>query len=232
MRAVDYHSAEDRKSELSKVWQGTTTKTSVPIINPPTYTVGTPTRTSIPLTGGSAFSGDADRRRFFVSKNDLNALVVANAKDGTTSGVANVWTFVVTENLGAVTIGGGAPEGNRALEANTRYYVRAIDYKESDGRKSVLSGDLGGATAPVPEPPEPDFDPVWGALKSEVYAYPNPTSGMLHVPVSSGVAVVYGSDGSKIGSFEVSAGQIDLSNLPAGAYVLRLSERVFRVVKQ
>ena len=61
--------------------------------------------------------------------------------------------------------------------------------------------------------------------------YPNPTSGLLYVPVSDGQLQVYGTDGSAQGSFAVVGGVVDLSSLPSGAYVLRIGDQVVRVVK-
>ena len=198
------------------------------VIQPPRYVSGVATESTLPLMEGSVFSGVADRRRFFVSKSDLSTLVVVDVKTGTSSGVeGEVWTFALSEGLTEVTIGSGTPEANKRLEPNTNYFVRAIDYEHATGRKSGLSDDLGGTTAKS-APPGPPF----GLLELVVYAYPNPTSGLLHVPVSEGVAVVYGSDGTEVGSFEVSAGQIDLTGLPAGSYVVRLDTHWVRVVKE
>ena len=192
----------------------------------PSYTVGTPTQTTIPLTEGSAFQNGADRRRFFVSKSDLAQLEVRDVKMGTHSGAeGEVWTFVLSENTDSVTIGSGTPEANNRLEPNTNYFVRAVDYNDSTGGKSALSANLSGTTAKTPKI-------AFGAHKPKVYAYPNPTSGLLHVPVPSGVALVYGSDGSEVGSFEVAAGQMDLTGLPAGSYILRLKGAAVRVVKR
>ena len=68
--------------------------------------------------------------------------------------------------------------------------------------------------------------------KMTIRAYPNPTSGVLRVPVSEGVAVVFSSDGVEVGIFDVSAGQIELTGLPMGVYVVRLSDgSVFRIMK-
>ena len=233
VRAVDYRSSDDKKSEKSKdLGKTTKAKTTTVKIPPPTYTVGAATQTTLSLTGGSAFGADADMRRFYISKNDLNALSVTNVRDGTSSGVENVWTFALDAGkIETVTIGSGTPPENKGLEAATRYYVRAVDYKASDGRKSEKSDDFGGTTAA--KPPEPKFDPVWSTPTSAAYAHPNPTAGTVHVHVTTGSALVFSSDGVEMGLFEVSAGQIDLSDLPAGTYVVRLSEgTVLRVVKQ
>ena len=193
----------------------------------PVYTLGTPTQTTLPLTEGSAFKGVMDRRRFYVSKNDLTKLVVKDVKEGTSSGVeGEVWTFVLNEDITEVTMGSGTPPENKPLEVGTRYYVRVMDYEHATGKKSALSDDLGGTTVSV--------FPVatLGLQKSVLYAYPNPTSGFLHVPVSEGVAKVYGLDGVGVGTFVVSDGRIDLSDLPAGTYIVRLPEHELRVVKQ
>ena len=230
VRAIDYKSDGSAKSELSADLGASTARVVPPPIPAPTYAKGTPTQTTLPLLGGSAFGAEADRRRFYVSKNNLSGLTVTNAANGESSGVADVWTFTLSAGeIATVTIGSGTPSENKALEADTRYYVRALDYRSSDGVKSALSDDLGGTTA---KKVDSGTDPVWGTPEeATVYAYPNPTSGLLHVPVSEGVAVVYAPDGTRVGSFEVSAGQMDLSSLPAGTYVIRLSEHIFQIVK-
>ena len=107
--------------------------------------------------------------------------------------------------------------------AHAFYYV-------VEGVTSAKFTSVKGVSFTVPD--TPDAKRIYGSLSSPNLAYPNPTSGLLHVPVPSGVAVVYDSDGAEVGSLEVSAGQIDLSDLPAGMYVVRLSGHVFRVVKQ
>ena len=69
--------------------------------------------------------------------------------------------------------------------------------------------------------------------RSNVIAYPNPTSGLLHVPIAGGTAEVYSSDGAYVGTFDASEGLLDLSDLPESVYVLRLADgQAFRVVKQ
>ena len=166
----------------SEVVAKTFTTVGAPVgISTPSYTLGTPTKTTIFLTGGSGFRGGADRRRFYVSKSDLGMLEVTSVSDGKFSGVeGEVWTFVLSEGLVEVAIGSGTPEGNKALEAGTRYYVRVIDYSSSDGRKSVLSANLGATTALGASVQ------VLSALSSVPHAHPNPTSGTFRVPVSEG----------------------------------------------
>ena len=212
--------------------------TTANVISPPTYTASVATQTTIQLTGGSDFSGDADMRRFYISKSDLEPLVIGNAVDHAVSGVeGEVWTFsLASGSIETVTVGSGTPEANKALEPNTRYYIRAVDYK-SDDAKSGLSDDLGETTAPkkriIVDPPLGP-DSVWGTMEeSKFYAYPNPTFGVLHVSIPDGTAQVFGSDGAQVGSFVIAAGQIDLGTLPSGTYMLRLSDgSVLRVVKQ
>ena len=228
-----YAMLEAGGGQQSAVATKTFTTKQVPdpqVIQPPRYVSGVATESTLPLMEGSVFSGVADRRRFFVSKSDLGTLEVTSVSDGEISGVeGEVWTFVLEADITEVTIGSGTPEANKRLEPNTNYFVRAIDYEHATGRKSDLSDDLGGTTAKSPAPPGPPF----GMLKLAVYAYPNPTSGLLHVPVSEGVAVVYGSDGTEVGSFEVSAGQIDLTGLAVGNYVVCLNDTHWvRVVKR
>ena len=138
VRAIDYHSSEDKQSDLSEVWQATTT-TVADVIKPPTYTLDRVTHNSVVLSEGSPFTGEADMRRFYVSKNDLDDLDVVNVRDGASDGVAEVWTFVLSANLGTVAIGSGDPDANRVLEAGTKYYVRAMDYHSSGDRESDLS---------------------------------------------------------------------------------------------
>ena len=74
---------------------------------------------------------------------------------------------------------------------------------------------------------------LWAQWAAQDKAAPQPhlVAG-LHVPVSEGVAVVFGPNGAEVGSFIVSAGRIDLSDLPAGTYIVRLPEHELRVVKQ
>ena len=227
-----YAMLEASGGQQSAVATKTFTTKQVPgpvVIQPPRYVSGVATESTLPLMEGSVFSGVADRRRFFVSKSDLSTLVVSDVKTGTSSGVeGEVWTFVLEADITEVTIGSGTPEANKRLEPNTNYFVRALDYAHATGRKSDLSDDLGGTTAKSALP-----GPPFGMLKPVVYAYPNPTSGLLHVPVSEGVAVVYGSDGTEVGSFEVSAGQIDLTGLAVGNYVVCLNDTHWvRVVKR
>ena len=351
VRAVDYN-ASGKTSPLSEDLGGTT---AIGTINAPAYNVSATavTTTTIVLTGGDPLPGNADMRRFYVSRSDLESLVVENAIDHAIDGVdGEVWTFVLGEGeVGTVTIGSGEPKENKKLEPGKRYYVRAVDYNSVSDDVSPLSEDLGKTTTSLVRfPPLPDLlltvgeitattveftseytdvdndkltwvvvkesvaevsyeqvvlaykgetlavvvakgeQAVPGALENTdgstsgkidglspstkytiyaayrqdtetdrgkevvevqdfttkeapldaaalsaakpiVYAYPNPTSGILHLPVSSGTAVVHNLSGAKVGSFEVSGGQIDLSDLPAGTYVVRLSEHVFRVVK-
>ena len=126
-------------------------------IGTPAYTQGTPTTTTIPLTSGSDFDGGADMRRFYVSETSLNGLVVTDAKTGTAQvdGAAlsrsGVWTFTLDRTkITNVTIGDTSLDPkNVALTPGTRYYVRAIDYRSSDGAKSAVSDDLGGITVPA-----------------------------------------------------------------------------------
>ena len=48
-----------------------------------------------------------------------------------------------------------------------------------------------------------------------------------------GVAKIYASDGAYVGAFNISEGLLDLSHLPTGTYLLRLSDgEVLRIVKQ
>ena len=172
--AVVVASGGQQSAVATKTFTTTAAARSPDGILRPNYTVGEPTQTTIPLTGGSGFSGGADRRRFYVSKTKLGALSVTNAKDGSASGMeGEVWTFTLDgDNVATVTIGSGTPPANKALATDTRYYVRAMDYKSSDGTKSSLSRDLGGTTT---NPPPPSRSP-FSMPKPVVYAYPNPTS--------------------------------------------------------
>ena len=70
-----------------------------------------------------------------------------------------------------------------------------------------------------------------GLADASDVVYPNPTSGVLHVPVSDGHVQVYGTDGSSVGSLAVEEGLVDMSALPAGVYLLKVSGQTVRVVK-
>ena len=101
-------------------------------------------------------------------------------------------------------------------------------YHVVEGTSSGLYSVVRGLKLTVPGGPDPK---VYGSASSGDLVYPNPTSGLLYVPVSDGQLQVYGTDGSSQGSFAVVGGVMDLSSLPSGAYVLRIGDQVVRVVK-
>ena len=143
VRALDYRSSDNKWSSLSRNLRATTLGVATPA-----YTVGDDaTTTTITLIEGSGLSGSANRRRFYVSANDLSELTVTDVVSGVTGGVSGeVWTFVLRENLRTVTIGNENPEENRQLEADTPYYIRVVDYNEGTGEKSSLSAIFEGTT--------------------------------------------------------------------------------------
>ena len=120
----------------------------------------------------------------------------------------------------------GSTEGQiDGLESDTQYVLYAVyDEDTTDGESGIVEAH--------PFITKKAEEAVRSTSLGRVEAYPNPTSGVLHVPMPEGVAEVYDSGGTKVGSFEVSEGQIDLSDLPSGTYVIRLLERVFWVVRQ
>ena len=161
---------------------------------------------------------------------DITGLTGAGIKDakkgdGKTIGKKTGLTVTNKGSLsaaGAIVLHSGLA-GNRLAAGN---YVL---YHVVEG----VSSDLFSAVRGVRFTVSGGVDPAYGSAFDDDLVYPNPTSGLLYVPISDGHLQVYGTDGSEVGSFEVSAGQIDLTGLPAGSYVLRLSEgSVLRVVKE
>jgi DNA-binding beta-propeller fold protein YncE len=61
--------------------------------------------------------------------------------------------------------------------------------------------------------------------------YPNPTKGVVYIHNANGAEVqVYNSNGVLLQSTRES--QVDLSNYPAGVYLLRIDDKTLKVVKQ
>ena len=189
----------------------------------PVYALISTTKTSFTLSGEAVPDGMV--RRFFVHTSPLSSPDMMSSEAMIKFDISGDGTS------GSVVVVGEDGEGGQELVANTQYYVRAYDYRLSDRVFSEVSSELMVRTS-AEEKPDPAVIQSSGPLRGAILAYPNPTSGLLHLPVWAGSVLVFSSDGVEVGSFEISARRMDLSELPTGAYVIRLSEHVFRVVKE
>ena len=94
-------------------------------------------------------------------------------------------------------------------------------YFALDGLRTVRSSEEGGGTT--------------GCDKVEAYTlslYPNPVRDLVHITAEDGLtAVVYNLQGQVVTSATIIGGQINLSHLIAGVYVVRVGETAARIVK-
>ena len=226
VRALDYDSSDGRTSTLSEDLGKTTISLPTPLL-----TMGEITETTAEFT--SKYVDTANDKLTWIIVDDGPNVEIPQEQILLAYG-GETLAMVVAEGeqteSGALENEGGLTSGKiDGLEASTNYTLYAVYDRDTQTKEERVVESHEFTTKEMRPVPAPRFN----AFKSVAYAYPNPTSGILYVSVSSGMAVVYASDGVKIGSFAVSAGQIDLSDLPAGNYIVRLPKRsVFRVLRQ
>ena len=221
---------------------------SIPLVRTATTAPGAPkgydrytrTATSVTFTNGGFRPGNVTRRYYASTSDSFSPQ--SNGQSTDASGIAGA-----ADDEGdhtSVTFSG--------LTTGTAYYFYFVDYNVAFMliSQALKRGPIEASNAPVnpsnageggnggtgggENGGDGKFDPVWATKEvSQKRLYPNPATDSVQVPVSSGMAVVFDSNGAHMGAFVIAAGQIDLSDLLAGNYIMRLSDgSVFRVVKQ
>lgn len=72
-------------------------------------------------------------------------------------------------------------------------------------------------------------------LKSENAVFPNPTTGIFFVKSSSDAPLsVYSASGKLVKSQKIAKGQtsVDITNLPAGMYLVKIGDKTYKVIKR
>ena len=111
------------------------------------------------------------------------------------------------------------------LEADIWNVARFFSYPDCDTTGDNPGGDTTGD--------DPDTTAVGLSSPSAAFGvpYPNPTSGLLHLPQRAATAMLVATDGRCLWrGKDVDA--VDLSQLPAGLYMLRIDGAAYKVVRR
>ena len=137
-----------------------------------------------------------------------------------------LWPVVATAQTAVVTAGGSVTDGHYELTCSV-------------GQTAVMASSAGyELTEGVLQPCRVERERLTGVGEAQVEVYPNPTAGVVtltRTPQGEAAQVaLYAADGRLLTARKWADAEmhLDMTALPAGVYVLKINQSVFKITKQ